>query len=435
MNPDSVRAYLRSYRRRSTLADVNGVLQDGETPPDSVRDQQRQLLGEADEHVIPTWKYQYRVVGREEEMDNDPRFIAFEDEIGLVETAWDTLVAKAGVDSVSTYRPFHDDVATSGIYVSQRGLRYLGHLLYHWSRVHAHADSQSERIDALLTSRLAHDSQVFAGDPAFDQIEDALELAREILVRYQWFHHQFELVVAHIEDARDEQLYQRYAQRPSQSPADQGRGLSAALALSTVRRSQACRSLAPDDLFLPLFERTIATLEWKGDSHKQFTSREKFEDGCRELVADLYGGSYGPVPGEELAARIPLETDVWVAVDSTISAYITRRESDSDNGSYATNEAPLSDTWSVKTSEEWEALYDAADGSLLSQLDSAVDELDGRAMLPKLKGHGQGPKDTFYRNLTKGDRYVLKVDRANREITLLGFGDHDYPKEHGLHVN
>ena len=55
------------------------------------------------------------------------------------------------MDSVSTYRPFYEDVATSGIYVSQRGLRYLGHLLYHWSRVHAHIDLQEKRTDVLLT--------------------------------------------------------------------------------------------------------------------------------------------------------------------------------------------------------------------------------------------------------------------------------------------
>lgn len=435
VNPDSIRAYLQSYRRRTTLADASRVLQDGETPPDSVRDLQRQTLGEPDDHVIPTSEYEYRVDGRDGQMDNKPGFIAFQDEIGLVESAWDTLVAKGGMETVSTYRPFHDDIATSGIYISQRGLRYLGHLLYHWSRVHAHADSQAEYTEALLTNRLAHDSKVFAGDPAFDRVEDALAMARELFVRYQWFHHQFELVVAYIEDARDEQLYQEYAEERGQTAAEQGRGLSAALALSFVRRSQVCQSLAPHELYLPLFERMIAALKWERASHEEFSSREKFEDGCRGLTTDVYGDSYRPAPGEELAARIPLEADVWAAVGSTISAYITRRESDSDNAAYANNEAPLSNTWSVRKSEKWKALCEAADGSIIPQLDGAVDELDGRSMLPRMKGHGQGPKDTFYRNLTKEDRYVLKVDRANNEIILLGFGDHAYPKEHGLHVD
>ena len=427
MDPDSVRSYLRRYQQRSTLSDVNGVLQDGNPPPGSVRNQQSQLFKDADDHVIPTSDYEYRIWGQKEKLEKKSDFVYFEDEIGVVETAWDSLVAKAGMDSVSSYLPFHDDVATSGIYINQRGLRYLGHLLYYWSRVHAHRNSKSERTNALLTSQLAHDSQVFAGDPAFDQVEDALDLAREILVRYQWFHHQFELVVAHLEDARDEPLYQKYAQNHHQTPAERGRGLSAALALSMVRRSQACRSRAPNDLFLPLFERTIATIEWKNGSHNQFNSRRKFEDGCRELMVNLHG--------KELAARVPFETDVWSAVGSTISAYITRRESDSNNGSYANNEFPLGEKYKLEKSGTWKQQYSDADGSIRPQLDSVVDKLKDRATLPKLKGHGQGPNDTFYSDLTKSKRYVIKVDNANREITLLGFGDHDYPKEYGLHVN
>lgn len=65
---------------------------------------------------------------------------------------------------------------------------------------------------------------------------------------------------------------------------------------------------------------------------------------------------------------------------------------------------------------------------------TGVGKLNGQARLPPLKGHDSRPKGTYYEDLTDKNRYVCEVDRANREVTLLGFGDHSYPEEYDSYI-
>jgi len=436
MDIPSVRDYLLKYQRDAVLDGIS-TLKNGAQPSDWIRDNQRQTLDGPDEHVIPLADYEIRIGGRDPDLERNSRYLYCEDNIERIEAGWDDLVAEFGLEGVSFYRPFHTDISTSGIYINQRGLRYLGHLLYHWSKAVTYSTSKTEAIDILQRNTLQEGHPAFQSEPAFEDLEAAIELAQEIFLRYQWFHHQFELFTAYVEDARGELLYEEYAERTQDTPRRRATRPAAHLAAAAVRRSQACQSRAPDGHFIPLFVRTTSVLPNQGgwDLNK-FISRDQFENECRNLAGSLYQtpSTGTDIPGQALASQLPFQTDIRRIVGQNLSAFITRREDDSDVASYALNEHPLTQAWTVETDPEWDEAYEQADGSVQTQIDSLIQKLDGRPKMPETKGDGIGPKNVYYDNLTDGMRYVFGADEQNRQITLLAFGDHDIPKDFGLHV-
>lgn len=430
---DSVRAFLRAYRQGSTTADLT----EGQSPPQQIRDAQERLLGASDDHVIPLQTYEFRV----NDDQSDPPVDAagtfkIVDDLGRVEQGWDHIMSMAGLDAVSTYAPFHADSSTYGIYISQRGIRYLGHLLYGWSQAGDLSDSPSQATTLLQDHTLATGGPLSRGQPQFASIEAAFELAQELLLRYQWFYHQFELLAAHFEDARDEPLYRFYHDTQHTSPADPMRSQATTLALAYAWRSQACRNKSPPGLFEPLFRRTISFAAQDYGELRQYTDRSDFEDGCYELSERLSSGSAsGRGHGIDRARDLPFETDIRALTPRCLSVFVTRREPDPDDGSYAMDEFPLDEEWDLATTDTWETKFNQADGSLISHIESTQDKMGDDPRKVEWKGDGTGPRQTYYANLTDGKRFVFSVDRQNNAVTLKDFGDHDIPKEYGLHVN
>lgn len=128
---DDVRNFLRDYWDNMVYVGRNGVPEEDHIPPRPVRQHQRDVRNSNDDHVIPRDRYRYRT---EPPQTIDDHQLVISENIHLIESYWDTVIGSYGLGGVSIYLPFHQDVATCGIYVSQRGIRYLGYLLYGWGR-------------------------------------------------------------------------------------------------------------------------------------------------------------------------------------------------------------------------------------------------------------------------------------------------------------
>jgi len=198
-----VREFLSKYHQGVVPTTTGSTSSGGNNSPSEIYKRQRQRTGIADEHLIPFHQYEIRADGPTNELDEKEALFRIEDAIGTVERAWDELVEEHGLDWFSEYVPFHQNESESGIYIRQQGLRLFGHLLYHWSRVGAAADSPVEQVEKLEGHKLQDANWLLFRPPAFESVGDAIELAQEITIRYQWFKHQIELLSAYLEDAPD----------------------------------------------------------------------------------------------------------------------------------------------------------------------------------------------------------------------------------------
>ncbi|MFB1063332.1 hypothetical protein [Natrinema sp. H-ect4] len=388
----------------------------------------------SDEHVIPLDEFEFRIQGEDDDLEDNPNVVRYENAIGEIERGWDELVGQYGLDAVSTYVPFHEDEDTYGIYIRQRGIRFLGHLLYQWSRVGSLVETRKEATEFLLQNDLQSGDRLFDGKPQFDSIEDAFALAREILLRHQWFHHQAELLAAYAEDVADTLYYPQYHHQQL-FPSSINESVEEAVANAYVARSQACVERSPSWLFQPLFERTVAARRSQTIHYTEFTD-DDFDDGCYEVSRSLLaqGNSHPTRGGVELARRLVFDTRISRAIPTRISVYITRRESDSDNASYAQDEYPIGQTWTVVRTDTWKSAYKKADGSITSRIDSVVGDLKKDPRKIEWKGRGIGPKQRYYGDLLGGTKKIIfEVDDDRNRVELLDLGEHDLPREYGLH--
>lgn len=431
---DDVRAFLARYQQNNTYPDDVAVPQEGDQPPDLVCDWQRSTVEIPDEHVISVDSFEFRIAGRDDDYEPDSRYVHFEDAIGAIERGWDQLISKYGLDAISTYIPFHEDEENYGIYIQQRGIRFLGHLLYQWSRVGDLTDTPAEATEYLLENGFQDGDRLFQGEPQFDTVEDAFALAQEILLRHHWFHHQVELLAAYTEDAADTLYYPAYYHQQL-SAADIGGSREEAVANAYVARSRACQNKSPQGLFDPLFRRVVSSRRSTQQHFSEYT--ESFAGGCYEVSRQLLaeGGAPASRDGIALARELVFETSVSAAIPSRISAYVTRKESDSYNASYAQNEHPWDENqnYTLCRDDRWKEAYDRAEGSITQQVDAIVDQLEENPHQVKWKGRGVGPKQRYYGNINRSKRFIFEVDEKQRQVRLLDFGDHDLPDEYGLH--
>jgi len=391
---DSIRDFLTRYQQGDYRDSVT-VTQPGRPPADWVRTRQQSMMDSADEHVIPLSDFEYRLKGEDADFENDPKYVRTENAINSIESVWDQLVAGYGLNAVSIYLPFHKDEATYGIYLRQRGIRYLGHLLYQWSRVGNLCDTPAEATEFLFEHDFQDGDRLFQAEPVFDSEEDAFALAEEILLRHQWFHHQVELLAAYTEDSADQLYYSEYHDRHL-STSEIGGSIEESVANAYVAQSRACVNKSPSALFSPLLQRALAGRDGHRLHYTEFTDN-KFNEGCYEISRHLLsnGHSNPGSRGVELARQLIFSTDIESAVPSRISVFITRRESDLNTASYK-QEIVLDGTYSVDFSDQWEDDYDNADGNVKDLIDTVVDK--AQEIPPKIdkKGKGVGPKNVFY---------------------------------------
>ncbi|WP_136591497.1 hypothetical protein [Salinigranum halophilum] len=185
-----VREFLENYHRSDAYAGVKPPKR-GERPSNIVQTHQMETGHEPDHHVIPRDAFEYRLgTDAAQTATQSPDVLRIDEHIHLIEEHWDSLIGQDGLDAFSTYVPFHEDESAYGIYVRQRGIRYLGHLLFYWGRT---AKSNSEDNSGSNAIGVRFDTGNSDTDSAFDSLADAFRLAEEIFVRYQWFHNQFNM--------------------------------------------------------------------------------------------------------------------------------------------------------------------------------------------------------------------------------------------------
>jgi mRNA-degrading endonuclease RelE of RelBE toxin-antitoxin system len=445
MQVDDIRAFLSQYADGESYQGNNRLLSDGTLPPDIVRQFQNQTDQEPDEHVIPDSLFEYRLGVAN---SAPPGTISTDENIHRIERMWDALISQYGLDAFSTYIPFHTDTGDFGIYISQRGIRYLGHLLYHWSKQPQLRERQTGDHRTVDRGFLIAGPQLLSFQSPFESKEAALDLAYEIFHRYQWFHHQFELLAAYMTDANGEASYISYFKEYRVIDAPRA-DLPRSVAHQYVARSQACRNKAPETLFDLLFSRTLKAFS---SSNKPVnTSGREFESGCLELSQALRsdsGGAYN-LPPLELSRRLPFSTDIDRAIPRKIALYITRRENESDDDQYAvetdtdtiTNQPkvhPWGDQteYAISSTDEYDRKYERADWNIKELLDNRIDSIRESFETQDWQGVNNGRHSYRYIKLSKSSalRLIVSVDEDAKTVELVDFGNRmQTPRKYGLH--
>ena len=436
-NVPDIQEFLRRYHERQSYVASQNVPTEGDRPVATVRDTQRATGQDPDEHVIPAPAYEYRLNTDASPSANE---IRIDKNIHLIERYWDALVNQYGLDGLVTYVPFHEDPRAYAIYISQRGIRYLGHLLYNWSKVFGPA---SGTLPTTSPETPVQDSYLIAGSrlrnksAAFDSLEDAFDFAYEILRRYAWFHHQTELLASYLEDAQSELCYPSYQQHYRETAAPEA-DLSQAVGHLYVASSRACQNAAPTKLFQPLLERALRAFEPPTDE-LSLTASDGFEQGRRELsrrLRDEFRSTTVSAP-IELSNRLPFSTNIDRAIPDQIAIYITRRESDPDDGSFANRPGVISlsnqTTYAIEESSTYEKKYNNTP-ELQDRLDNRVEQIRESFETQDWKGVADGPDEKRYIDVTGSVRLVVSVDEDEQSIELLDFGDRmKIPPKYGLH--
>jgi len=428
----SINTFLSQYNNNKLSIGTKARPAEGDPPPTDVQDWFAQAMGSGDHHVIPLNKFEFRVHGEDQTLKKDSNIVRYGNIIGTVENAWDALIGQYGLEAVSTYVPFHYDLGNYGIYIRQQGIRFLGHLLFQWSRVQGMTDRAQEYGDLLKQYDFQSSNRLHFENTAFESVEEAFTLAREIILRYQWFRHQIELLAAYLEDATGSTYYSSYS---TQLPASVEQA-EAILSKAYVARSYSCQSKVPvSGLYRSLFKRMISNFP-ASDQVDKAAYGTKFDQLCNEVVADITGQSLPTVSGQHprggiLAERLPFETDVWGAVPSQLPVYVTRNEFSTDNGSYGPKEVPLDPDWEINTSETWDDAYECADGSLQQRADNAVNKLEANVRHDGFEWKPCKPDNRWYFRLDQQIRGVADIDNGDFTIELVDFGNHSLPDDYG----
>ncbi|EJN57777.1 hypothetical protein [Halogranum rubrum] len=444
MQINDLRAFLSRYADGESYPGSKRPLADGASPPDIVRQFQNQTGQTPDEHVIPDSVFEYRLGVAD---STPPGIIAIDENIHRIERTWDTYVSRYGLDAFSTYVPFHKDPDAFGIYISQRGIRYLGHLLYYWSKSHHSSGQQNDDHATFKRNFLIAGPELLHQQSPFESKEAAFDLAYEIFRRYQWFHHQFELLAAYTEDASGEESYTRYF--------DQCRGINEphtdlprVVAHQYVVRSQACRNKTPGSLFSPLFSRTLRTFTPQTNT-VNIADYSEFEKGCLELSRALRSGPKDSTnsPALELSRRLPFSTEIDGAIPRRIALYITRREDHSDDDLQASESDTITNRpgvhslsnqtqYAISSTDGYERKYNKADWNVKELLNNRIGKIRDSFETQNWQGVNNGQKSYRYIKLSKSSaiRLVVSVDEDTKTVELVDFGDRmKIPPKYGLH--
>jgi len=428
-----VREYLSHYHEEPDLnPKCLNHSNTGQNSASKIFDRQRDIFEIADEHLIPFEDYEIRIKGPDDDLDSRSEYFRIQASIGTIERAWDELVDEHGLDCFSTYIPFHEDEEESGIYVRQQGIRFLGHLLYNWSRAAAKEDTPEKQAQILESNRLQDSNQLLFEPAAFDSVEEAVKLAQEIIVRYQWFNHQIELLSAYIEDITGESCYQAYQDSSNQNADPR---LSERLAVAYVFRSSACVNKVPDSISSRVLIHRAVDSRFGSFQTLTQDSTSNFRVNCKDFASELssiaanthrrsvYGGF-----GEQL----PFDRNPYAATPDPVPIYITRNEFDPDNGTYG-NGIPLDENWEIDCAPDWKKTYEKADKTLQVRADNAISKLENNVRHGGFNWKPCQPDDQFYFRLNKQLRGIAKIDNRKQKVKLIDFGKHEEPQDFGCY--
>lgn len=418
------RDFLSRYAAGESYKPYGGPLQDGVNPPSVFNDHQTTIGWPVDGHVIPREKYEHRL--RDATPSDDE--VCAEEILHFLEAEWDTAVGAYGLDAVTEYIPFHIDEQSYGIYIPQRCIRSLGHLLNGWAReLTASPDTPAESIHLDATAHANPQSP-------FESLTQAFDLAAELLVRYRWADHQLELLASHLADFTGIDAYGVYHDQNRRLDADET--ATRYRLLRQLDRSTACRRLAPPGLYDPLLRRMTAAFTNSNSNTLSQLSSESPQTLHRQQVSVLSSTFDISTTHSEgfLADELPFRR-LDRSVPTRIQVYITRREPDSDYGTITNRPGTRSldlEQRPISRTDEFERSYRKADGTLKRDIDDLVEDIRNRFGHLTWKGMSFGPKDKRYIDVTGSKRLVVQIDDQTKEVTLLDFGSHDLPRQYGF---
>lgn len=446
--PDDARRFLRWYDGESGEFGQPPRIPN-QTIPDWYRDREVELDsdGVGPRHGVPLLNYDVDGRINDENVPSGDEYVSGRDHLDRIVQIWEATVRDDGFEAIAWYRPFHFDVENYGIYIVERGLQVLAILLYEWS--HGNLPTAT---DVTVTIRDGHNSGLqsemetgevddwsYDGEP-IESLVQAFDLALEILLRHEWYHHQVELLAANMEDFADEMLYQDYQRDWYQSTYAESLCIEESLANAYVERSRACHNRAPSaTAFRTLFEQTTKGTPEAYRAYHRFTGQQ-FHEGGKHLAYLLQNPDSSADPLSDpklkraLGSQLPLSTNIRRAVEKgRLPVYILQEPSPTPHLAYFKT-VRLETDYEIIRSDSFKEAYENIDGSIKQRVDNTVDKLKRNVDLPgfnweKCKGR------YWYLRVNRPFRMIAERDDEEERVELIDVStDHDLPEKYGCYT-
>ena len=427
-SPQQVRQFLQWYRGEGEQPDISPKLPDW--VDDRVpKDDQRELIPIED----------YDIKGRlSDQPSDDWRWRYPGQQLPRIEEVWRESTEYEGLEAFAWYVPFHFSRQHWGIYVDEVGLQFLGHLLYEWSyEIEGLPESAGRQAKWSYGDSLS-DSVPGAGvrgEPAFESLEQAFNLALEILLRHEWYHHQVELLASYIEESSETMCYEQYHKDVYQDTFAEEACIEESLANAYVDWGQACSNRAPSrDVFRALFYKSSLNQPTAYQNYHRYLGSD-FRTGGQYLGNLVKTGDAGASPLEitdpdrrlALGAELPFTTGVHRPRDHRpVPIYMVRPSYRLPTLS-AFRAIQLETNYEITRSEQWNQKYKKADPSLQDLVDRTVEKLIKNVNLPGFRWRSC-PRGYEYGRMNKKHRFVVNKNDREEKVELIDFGEHNLPK-------
>jgi hypothetical protein len=353
---------------------------------------------------------------------------------------YDATVRERGFEALAFYMPFHFDPSRYGIYIREEGLYALTARIYcAFHELDAINGSGSMALDF---DEIEPSHEPWSSKPDQIALLIAFDLATEILLRHEWFHHQVELLTAYLEDARDERSYVHYHEDIYKETFADSECIEESLANASVARSRRCANiLGSTQLFDEVFKRLTQSQPPAYRSYEQFEGTE-FGKGCEHLArltidvdSRVEDGTAKVPPRTRLGTELPFSTDINSAQGSgRMPVYIIVSQSDQpgSKGPEFFDVVQISTDYRIETTETWEQSYRQADGSLKQLVDRNIEDIKRNINLPGFNWQHCG-QERQYGRLNDQFRFIVRRHDRQRRIELIDFGGHELPREYGCY--
>jgi hypothetical protein len=364
--------------------------------------------------------------------------------LGLIEQSWRDTVSESGIEAFAWYIPFHYSTRRWGIYVAEEGLQLLGHLINEWSRdligPQTSEARNGDRWSPSTPSGTVVEQGSQLGESAFEILPAAFDLALEILLRHEWYHHQVELLSAYIEDIQGSLCYTGYYNSVYRTTFPTIECIEESAANSYVYRSQACSRRAPSlDVFRALFYRMTQSqpaayqgyLDLRGTDYKKAGQRIAYLMKKADHNTSIEVQNTNNL--RSLGAELPFGTALrQPRTHVSIPIYIVNPESYNLETLSKFKSIQLETDYDLIKTDQWKENYFDADEDLAMLADNTMDKLERNINLP---GLNWTKCKTGYHYIRMNDQYRMIVNRndSKKEIELIDLGHHDLPKDYGCH--
>lgn len=446
--PEDARSFLRWYDGKSGESGQPPQIPN-QTIPDWYHD--FEVKWDSDgmwpEHGVPLLNYDIDARLNDENVPSSDEYVSGRDNLDRIIQIWEATVRDNGFEAIAWYRPFHIDVKCYGIYIDERGLQVLAILLYKWS--HGNTPTATDvtinirdGFDASVRSEIETeevDQWSYDGEP-LESLAQAFNLALEILLRHEWYHHQVEILATIMEDFSDEMVYRKYKRDWYQSTYAESLCIEESLANAYVERSRACHNCAPSAAaFRTLFEQTTRGVPEAYRDYHRFTGQQ-FQEGGKHLAyllqnPDTSGDPLSsPSLKRALGSLLPLSTNIRRVVEKgRLPVYILQEPSPTPHLAYFKT-VRLETDYEIIRTDPFNKAYEKIDGSVKQRIDNTVEKLERNIDLPGFnweKCEGR----YWYLRVNRPFRMIADRDDEEERVELIDVStDHDLPERYGCYT-